>query len=79
MWGLNKTLLKDPKIAAGILKEITSYFSINVGSVENLISVWPSHKCYIRGITLKHGRPAKQQCNKTLSDQWLGRFVEHYC
>lgn len=60
--------MKDSEIVADILKEISLYFSTNVGSVDDPISVWSSHKCYIREILLKDGHAAKQRRNKTLSD-----------
>lgn len=67
-WRINEALLKDPTIAVDVLQELSTFFTNNVDSVGNPLSVWSAHKCFVRGILIKHGYLAKQKWVKTLSN-----------
>lgn len=64
---LNESLIQDPEIKADSLWELDLFFESNKGSVPNPLSIWSAHKCYIRGVFIKHGHRLKVARAKTLS------------
>lgn len=48
-------------------RNFSTFFTKNVDSFDNLLSVWSAHKCFVRGILIKQHLTKQKQAN-TLSD-----------
>ncbi len=48
-WRLNTSLLQDECFGSLLADDLTSFFKLNIGSTDRLVSVWEASKAYIRG------------------------------
>lgn len=56
---LKESLLQDSVVMADVVKEQTQFFSLNLMSDSTPMTIWETHKPFIRGLFIKHGSDLK--------------------
>ena len=60
-WRLNTSLYQDPAFDVVLSQDLKSFFEINVGSTENLGTVWEASKAFIRGKIIAYSCKKKRE------------------
>lgn len=61
---MNDSLLQDPAVEYAIKQELIQYFELNRTGHVSALTVWETHKAFIRGHMIKHGARAKKTWKK---------------
>lgn len=76
---LKESLLRDPVVMADVVKEKIQFFSLNQTSDSTPMTIWETHKPFIRGLFLKHGSDLKKlEKHKLLTSYKTYRQRRHF-
>lgn len=53
-WRMNTSLLHDKGFRTLLEEDLKSFFELNIGSTEEIATVWEASKAYIRGKLIAH-------------------------
>lgn len=60
-WRMNTSLLQDQGFKILLGKDLKSFFELNIGSTEEIATVWEASKAYIRGKLIAHSALKKKE------------------